>query len=310
MTQHEPIPVRTGDLRAYLELVRPFTLLAPAFGMITGGVIAFFSTSEPIAGRLLASVVVRGAMLAALLNAASNSLNQVCDVVADRVNKPHRPIPSGRVSRRGATALAVGLYLAALGLAASINLQCFVIAGAGALLTLAYSLPPVRTKRLTFGANMTIAASRGLLLPICGWSTVRSVWSAEPWYIGLVFFLFILGAASTKDFSDVAGDAADGCRTLPVRYGPRRSAVLMSPFLVLPFLMMPIGAWLGVLQGHRTVLAASGLLLTVWGAYIASLVLRNPTALARGESHPAWRHMYVMMIASQGAFVVAYMARG
>ena len=37
----------------------------------------------------------------------------------------------------------------------------------------------------------------------------------EPWYIGSIFMLFLLGAASTKDFSDIKGDAAGGVRTLP-----------------------------------------------------------------------------------------------
>jgi 4-hydroxybenzoate polyprenyltransferase len=34
--------------------------------------------------------------MAAVLNAASNALNQIYDLEIDRVNKPLRPLPSGR----------------------------------------------------------------------------------------------------------------------------------------------------------------------------------------------------------------------
>jgi 4-hydroxybenzoate polyprenyltransferase and related prenyltransferases len=64
----------------------------------------------------------------------------------------------------------------------------------------------------------------------------------EPWVIGFLFFLFLLGAASTKDFSDVPGDRAGGCRTLPILYGNRKAVAIMSPFFVLPWLLLiPLG---------------------------------------------------------------------
>ena len=36
--------------------------------------------------------------MAAVLNAASNALNQIYDLEIDRVNKPRRPLTSGRMS--------------------------------------------------------------------------------------------------------------------------------------------------------------------------------------------------------------------
>ena len=73
-----------------------------------------------------------------------------------------------------------------------------------------------RTKRLGVWANVTIAIPRGTLLKVAGWTLVASAFSAEPWAIGGLFGLFLLGAASTKDFSDADGDRAGGCETLPV----------------------------------------------------------------------------------------------
>jgi len=53
---------------------------------------------------------------------------------------------------------------------------------------------------------------------------VKTIVGAEPWYIGAIFGLFLLGASTTKDFADMEGDARGGCRTLPIIYGVRRAA--------------------------------------------------------------------------------------
>ena len=81
---------------------------------------------------------------------------------------------------------------------------------------------------------------RGCLLKVAGWTLVASAFSAEPWAIGSIFGLFLLGATSTKDFSDVAGDRAGGCMTLPVKYGNRKAVAIISPFFVLPWLLLPV----------------------------------------------------------------------
>ena len=38
-----------------------------------------------------------------MLNGASNALNQIYDLEIDRINKPKRPLPSGRISIGGAS---------------------------------------------------------------------------------------------------------------------------------------------------------------------------------------------------------------
>jgi len=194
--------------------------------------------------------------------------------------------------------------------------QCIVIYVLGMLATFVYSAPAWgRTKAHAIGANVTIAIPRGCLLKVAGWSMVASVYHLEPWYIGTIFGLFLLGAATTKDFSDMEGDRIAGCYTLPIRYGVRRAAYMISPFFVLPWLLVPIGAFFTnpwdpahtILTGHRVLLAILGAILAAWGAYTAYLLVRNPDDLARVENHPSWTHMYLMMMAAQIGFAVAYL---
>jgi 4-hydroxybenzoate polyprenyltransferase len=312
---------------------RPFTLLPPLLGVVSGAITAWGSASNPqtLAGvprRLTAAAVatvVLGSACAALLNAASNVINQYYDVENDRINKPARPLVTGVIGMRAAFRFAIVLYVLAVlptwlvviwpaetiseRLAAPLAAhQCFFIFLAGMLFTFVYSAPAFgRTKADAFLANLTIAIPRGCLLKVAGWSMVASALHVEPWFIGAIFFLFLVGASSTKDFSDMEGDRAAGCRTLPVRFGVERAARMIAPFFVVPWLLMPIGAWTSILTGNRWVLTGLGFGLAAWGAYTVRLILRDPADLARVENHPSWTHMYLMMMCAQVGFAVAYL---
>jgi len=295
-----------GKSAIYWELARPFTLLAPALGMFTGSVIALGAMPPvPMMPRVAINIAL-GTLMAAVLNAASNVLNQVTDLEADRINKPGRPIPDGRISSQEALRLSGILYMVAFLLAMPVGPQCTLLAGTAAVLTVIYSAPPFRLKAIPYLANLVIAVPRGVLLKVAGWSCVRDFGRLEPWYIGAIFGLFLLGATTTKDFADVKGDAAAGFRTLPVVHGPRRAAWIIAPFLVLPFLLIPYGILRGHLSGDRTVLLLLTATLCVWGAYVVYLMVRRPRDLSRTENHPSWTHMYVMMFVAQIGFALAY----
>ncbi len=316
------------------DLARPFTLFPPAVGILSGGLCAFGSAHNPDPSRqwswMMMATMLLGALCAAVLNAASNVLNQIADLAADRINKPDRPLPAGRVSVAQAWRLALALYF--LGVAPSWLLVpepyhtwaekasaplsehgvFFLYLGA-AMATGVYSLPQLgRTKRFGIWANVTIAVPRGVWLKVAGWGTVAPVWELEAWWIGLIFGLFLLGAASTKDFSDMAGDRASGVFTLPVKYGEKRAAWMIAPSFVLPWLLIPVGVhWqrgpVPLLSGNPVLLHVLAGVLVFWGLYTCRLLLRDPEALSRTENHPSWTHMYLMMMTAQVGFALAYL---
>jgi 4-hydroxybenzoate polyprenyltransferase len=321
-------------LKRYLRLARPFTLLPPLLGIVSGAVCAFGSAHNPDPARRVTWAVVLtvaiGSLCASAMNAASNIVNQIADLEIDRRNKPGRPLVTGEVSIRRAWQAAVLLYALAIlptwvvvpypysdfaaRLSAPVGLHAaFFIYCIGALATLVYSFPAFgRTKRHWLAANVTIAVPRGGLLKVAGWAFVASVAAAEAWAIGGIFALFLLGAMSTKDFSDMEGDRAHGCVTLPIRFGVRRAAWMIAPFFVLPWLLIPLLAWLPLengaplLTGNRAFLTALGFALALWGAYAARLLVRDPDELARTENHPAWTQMYLLMMAAQVGFALGY----
>ncbi len=304
--------------RDYLDLARPFTLVAPALGFISGALTAVgASPREPWSPALLAAPFV-GAAMAALLNAGNNALNQIYDLDIDRVNKPKRPLPSGRLTIAHVWTFTNITYALALMLAwlvvpgaptwsLSKSHECFWLVAVAVVCTYLYSVPPFRTKRLGIWANVTIAIPRGVLLKVAGWSSVKTAIGVEPWYIGGIFGLFLLGATTTKDFADMDGDRRGGCRTLPIQYGVRRAAWMISPSFVIPFLMINIGAATHVLTGNFWLLQVLGAVMTAYGLYVLYLMLRRPEDLAVEENHVSWAHMYRMMFVAQIGFALAYL---
>ena len=297
---------------AYLDLARPFTLLMPMLGFFSAAVTAWGSgRSRPELTPELVLPVVFGVLMAGVFNAASNAINQIYDLEIDRINKPKRPLPSGALSLGevwGFTAVTYGLtWLLAWLTAPGGRRECFWIVVIAGVFTLVYSVPPLRTKRHGMWANLTIAIPRGLLLKVAGWSAVGTVAGSEPWFIGGIFFLFILGASTTKDFADIEGDRRDGCQTLPILYGVKRAAWMIAPFFVLPFLLVPLGVRLGVLTGNAALLDGLGLLLAAYGGYVVHLMVRRPEEMAAVENHVSWKHMYLMTMVAQVGFALSYL---
>jgi 4-hydroxybenzoate polyprenyltransferase len=323
-------------MRRWARLARPFTLVPPLLGIVSGAVCAFGSAHNPDPARRVTWAVVLtvavGSLCASAMNAASNIVNQIADLEIDRRNKPERPLVTGEIAIPRAWAVSAVLYALAIvptwivvpypyqtlaqRMTAPLPLHAaFFIYCVGALATFVYSFPAFgRTKRHWFLANATIASTRGGLLKVAGWAFVASVAFWEAWAIGAVFAFFLLGTMSTKDFSDMEGDRAHGCVTLPIRFGVKRAAQIMAPFFVLPWLTIPLLARLpdpnggggALLTGNRTFLTALGVGLAAWGVYAAGLLLKNPEDLARTENHPAWTHMYLLMMAAQIGFALAY----
>src|SRR5579864_6520181 len=294
-------------LRLYWTFARPFTLVPPMIGILSGSIIGYGASRAPFRVVNVALAVIA----AAVLNAASNGLNQICDLTNDRVNKQHRPLPSGRMKTGEAWAFVAITYVAALAMAGAVNRQTFAIYLIAALSTVAYSAPPVRLKRRPIGSNLIIALIRGALLKVAGWAAIATVLtSIEPWYIGFIYFVFLLGATTTKDFADIEGDRAAGCITLPVKYGATWSARAITPSFIVPWLLLPLGIYLRILSGNTMAIIALSMAMLVWGSYVIYLINTDPRRLVtEGENHPAWHHMYWMMMVGHLGLAGAYLLR-
>ena len=308
-----------SSVHSLWRLLRPFTLLPPLVGMLSGAAAAVGvrdggELSLETAGRL-----GLGALMAAILNAASNVINQVYDLDIDRINRPERPLPSGQVNSRTAGRLALFLYALALLLAFQIQPagrpELGIIVLVTSVLTWLYSAPPLRARNHWWLAPWVIAIPRGGLLKVAGWACVASVFDdREPWVIAAVFFVFVLGCAPTKDFGDMAGDRAGGASSLPLRFGPLRAAWIIAPFFVLPWVALMILPRIDLggrpLLGVEPVAAvAVGGVLAFHGATIAAQLICS-TAKAGGSGRAQWRNLYLLMMEAQLGLAILYLGFG
>jgi 4-hydroxybenzoate polyprenyltransferase len=295
---------------ALVALARPFTLLAPATGMLAYGLAAAGHGGSFAMSADDWTHIALGAFVAALLNVASNAVNQIYDVEVDRINKPTRPLPSGALTIRAAWVVVVLGYLGSVAVAASIHPTLAAIVAFTAFLTYAYSGPPLRTKRHWAWANLTIATPRGFLLPIAGWAAIAlprgEGLPRDAWLLAAASGLFVVGAATTKDYADMEGDRAGGCVTLPLRFGVARSVAIVAPFLVIPWVGLALATVAGLLGGNHFVLFWGALLLAAAGLRTVRLLSRDPQALTTASTHPSWVLMYLMMVLSQAVAALAY----
>lgn len=190
---------------SYLELIRLLNVLIAAVSVLVGALASgVFPARLPV---LLACLV------AALITGGANAVNDVYDLQIDRINKPRRPLPSGRLSRIQAIRLAVVMMVLGVGLSPSLGPWGFFIALAVALLLVAYS---ARLKRTPLWGNLAVALACGLAFLYGGIAVGRSGPSLIP--AGFAF-LFHLGREILKDVQDEVGDRVAGARTLPAVVG-------------------------------------------------------------------------------------------
>ena len=287
-------------LGAYVELIRPFTLLAPLFGGLGASVLAL--SSQDFVGFSWPTLIY-GVVTLMLLNAASNCMNAAYDAHIDRINKPYRPIPRGLVTRDEAFSIAFLLYFVAFVRAMLISPEFWALVTIITIITIYYSMPPVRFKKRFWVSNISIAMARGLLGFVAAWSIFGDPWDPTPWVIGGILFIYLVGATTSKDFTDIEGDREFGMRTLPVVYGPKRAALIAGPFFILPFIFIP----LGVLRGYLIDASNYLLVLIVWGIYVMVLLQNHATERDPNfENSPVWKHMYLMLFALQMGFAVVY----
>ena len=245
-----------------------------------------------------------GATTLVILNAASNALNAVYDVEIDRINKPYRPIPSGVVTKDEARTIAWILYPIVLFRAVLVNRTFGFFVLAIMLITIAYSTQPLRLKKRLWVSNISIAFGRGLFGFVAAWSIFGDPFSeATPWIIGGVMMIFLIGAITSKDFTDIIGDKIHGIRTLPVVYGVRRAAIFSGPFFVCPFILILLGLIAGILELDMFWLV----LLAIWGVVIALLMQTVATREEKiFENSIVWVNMYLMLMALQIFFCATY----
>jgi len=261
-----------------LTLVRARNLLLSAAGVAIGGFLAQGHVAMP-------DVLLWAMASAALLGAAGNVANDLADVDADRVNRPGRPLVGGAVSVPAA--LLIGGMAGGLGLLSAwmVETRLFLIALAALLVMLAYS--PVLKQRGLLG-NLAVAVVASL--PMIYGATAVGWWRGGL-VASVLAALLHFSREIVKDLADVAGDAAQGRRTIPIRYGPGTAFLLAAGALIL-FVPASLAPYFSGWYGHRY-----GIVVIVLDIGVLALVARLLAQQAAGASAALKTAMFTGLVA-------------
>lgn len=193
---------QTQTMLAMFTLLRPANALMSAFAVLIGGLL--------VAGlEVFSSAAVGIAMLAAFLIAgAGNAINDYCDVEADKINRPRRPIPSGRVSKHGALSFSLFLFAVGILLSLTVNYVVLGIAIFNSLLLIAYS---TTFQHKFFLGNLSVSLLVGTTF-LFGGAAAGSL--LVPFILAALAFFATLAREIVKDLEDVEGDKQSFLRAM------------------------------------------------------------------------------------------------
>jgi len=235
------VEVVIHKIRIYLELLRPFTLLAPLI-VSSSVMIASLVNSGTIDLSFVSLLwtILSASFCFALLNGASNVLNQATDWKEDALSKPYRPIPKGIITTKEAYKVSFFLYTVALLLSLAVNILFSFFIFLIAFFSITYSLPP-RMKKFLFLNQLWVALPRGFFGIVGSWSVFGNPFEPLPLAIGCVAALFLFGGTATKDILDAEADRTVGTKTLVNVFGVKTAAFFSLVFMTGAFgLIIPL----------------------------------------------------------------------
>ncbi|MBD3368103.1 MAG: hypothetical protein GF405_08035 [Candidatus Eisenbacteria bacterium] len=189
----------SGSVGAVAELLRPLNGLMASAAVVVGAYVSRWPTRWPEA--------VLGAVAAFAAAAGANALNDAADAEADAVNRPSRPVPSGRVSRRTAVAVAVAAWAVAGFAASLVGPRAALLVAAWIVVSAVYS-PWI--KRAAFAKDAVVAAVAASPFLLGGITQDKLLLSSVPFALA---FLAHAARELVKDVQDREGDVRAGVRT-------------------------------------------------------------------------------------------------
>lgn len=162
-----------------------------------------------------------------LICAGGNVLNDFFDLEIDKINKPNRPLPSGKISPNLALLFAILLLVGGVVIPFQFSTQLFVIAILASSLIAIYDW---KLKRLPLIGNFVVSLVSGMTFLYAGAIVVNFREALVPAMLG---FFFHFAREILKDIEDVKGDKEDGAKTFPIQYGILNSKVLVTAIILI-----------------------------------------------------------------------------
>ena len=251
-------------MNPYIEILRPGNALMGAIAIILVAIIDK-TISIPI---ILAMIAVF------FETAAGNVINDYFDYNIDLVNKPERPIPSGRISLKNGRNYAYFLFLAGTICGFLISyltnnwIPFIIVLIADAILYLyAYKL-----KATPLIGNLAVGFMTGFGFVFGGFTLNNPTIITTSIFLGFFAFVMTTAREIIKDIEDVEGDRKDGARTLPILIGKKTPAILATILIIIDCALCPLLYYINIFGFYYLMVIAVAVILFI---YSAILIIRN-----------------------------------
>lgn len=213
----------------YILITRPLNLLITLFSVMTGYWLADGSDK---------TTMLLTAVSASLIAAGGNVINDIYDIETDKINRPERALPSGKISLNAA--FNYYLLLTSCGIVISVIISYLAFAVAFTVFAGLWFYATT-LKRLPLAGNIAIAIFTGMVFP---YGALAAGELSAGYFPFLFAFLTTLIREVLKDLEDTGGDRQTGARTFPVLYGEQKgklfvrvTAVILFFATLLPFIL-------------------------------------------------------------------------
>lgn len=212
-------------LLAFLRSMRPETWFLGSLPIVFMGLVAadFNINFQSIYG--ISSLII---IIVIFQLGGTNMFNEVFDTEADKINKPHRSIVSGKISRNSALAISFLMLLGGVVWSYFLNFYVFLISLVAFMFGILYSIPRIRLKDFPLTAMITLGVGYGFVIPVSPWFLFKGTGSLIAWLIILMSFTWFFGTTNFKDFKDVPGDKAKGTKSLVIMMGEEKTLNVMK----------------------------------------------------------------------------------
>ncbi len=205
---------------AYFTILRPANAVMSAIAVYVGAVVTgatFVPQMPTLIGMLVVFLISGGGMV----------VNDIKDAEIDKINKPKRPIPSGKISKKAAGIYAVLLFVVGNFLALYyLNELALYVSVFASLLLIAYA---VLLKRVIMAGHISVSLLVALTF-IYGGVIVGDY--SKLFVLAGLAFLANMGREIYKTIDDVMGDKSQNVRTLALKYGVLKTKIIAHIFII------------------------------------------------------------------------------
>lgn len=276
-------------MNPYIEILRPGNAVMGAIAIILIAII-----DKTI------SIPIILAMLAVFFEtAAGNVINDYFDYNIDLINKPERPIPSGRISLKagrnyGYLQFLLGTICGFLISYLTNNWIPFAIVLIADVILYLYAY---KLKSTPLIGNLAVGFMTGFGFVFGGFTINTPEIITTSIFLGFFAFVMTTAREIIKDIEDIEGDAAEGARTLPILIGEKIPAVIAVCLIIIDCALCPLLYYYHIFGIYYLFVIAIAVLLFL---YSAILILKSQD---RETAHKASKYLKIGMLIAFVAFI-------